>query len=251
MRVSSGTPSVEMSSGKLDADLGGTGHQLGRRVGVEQGEQAGQRGRAEEFLIPDGIVERDRWMHRHLQPAGEVVVGRGRTLRQRGGRRIPDRPVAGATAEVAAELVADLPWFLATVAVVGLEHRDHEAGRAVAALRAVLLDHGRLHRVQLLLVGAAPGQALDGHDLAAGEHRHQRDAAVECAVGRLALCVAVHERHGARAAVALGTAFLGTGQAVGAQPREQRGRGRHAGGGDGAAVDDQVETGRSRRRSIK
>jgi hypothetical protein len=40
---------------------------------------------------------------------------------------------------------------------------------------------------------------------------------------------------------------LGAGQAAGAQKREQRGRGRHACGRDGAAVDDEVETSRGHR----
>ena len=119
---------------QLDADLGRPGHQLGRRIGFKQREQTRQRGGPEEFLLADPIVECARRRHWQLQAAGEMVVRRRRTLRQGGGRRIADRPVAGAPAKVAAELVADLPRLLAAVAVVGLKHRDDKTGRAITAL---------------------------------------------------------------------------------------------------------------------
>ncbi|MEJ1972930.1 MAG: hypothetical protein WDM96_10860 [Lacunisphaera sp.] len=55
-------------------------------------------------------------------------------LRQRRHRGIADRPVAGAPTEIAAQLVADLARLAAAIAVVGLEQRDDEARRTVAAL---------------------------------------------------------------------------------------------------------------------
>ena len=94
------------------------------------------------------------------------------------GHRVADGAVAGAPAEVAVELVVDRRQGSLTVgAVEPLEHRDHEAGRAEAALRAVALDHRRLHRVQ----GSRSRvrHALDRDDLPAGDHRQQRDAAVD------------------------------------------------------------------------
>src|SRR6478609_6822368 len=77
--------------------------------------------------------------------------------------RLDDVVIAGASADVAVERLADL--FLARLRVVGeqLHRRHHHPRRAEAALQAVALAERRLHRVQLAVLG----QALDGRDLAA------------------------------------------------------------------------------------
>ena len=247
---------------QLDPDLGRTGDELGRRIGFEQSKQAGQRCGPEEFRLADGIVQRGGRARRHPQARRKLIgvepglrtgferVRRPRStfaLLKRRDCGVPNRPVAGATAKIAAQLVADLPRLCAAIAVIGFKHRDDKTGCAVAALGAVVLDHCGLHRMQLFPVGATLREALNGHDLTAGEHRHQGDAAVEGAIGGLAVRVAIHQRHRARAAVAFRAAFLGAGQAIGPQPRQQRGGGRDTRRGDRAAVDDEVEAGRGRR----
>ncbi len=67
---------------------------------------------------------------------------------------IEDRPVAGAAAQVARQVVGQLlPGGLGAaglVVLVGRPQRHHEAGRAEAALRAVAVDHRLLDRVQPL-----------------------------------------------------------------------------------------------------
>src|SRR6202042_96762 len=96
----------------------------------------------------------------------------------------------------------------------------HEAGGAVAALRAVVVDHGGLHGVELAVIA---GEALDRHDLAAREHWKQRDAAVDSAVGGGSRRVPLDDRDRAGSAVALGASLLAAGQA--ARPEEiEKGR---------------------------
>src|SRR5687767_2845479 len=85
----------------------------------------------------------------------------GTSVGHREDRRLEAR-VGAAAEEVPAQAVPDL--LGARAARVRVEQRlarHHEAGRAEAALRGVVLDEGRLQRVQ----GAAfRAQALDGLD---------------------------------------------------------------------------------------
>ena len=73
---------------------------------------------------------------------------------------VEDRPVAGAAAQVAGELVGELlarrPRAAALVVLVGRPQRHHEARRAEAALRAVALDHRLLHRMQRASLRRSP-----------------------------------------------------------------------------------------------
>ena len=95
-----------------------------------------------------------------------------------------------------------------------VEHRDRRAdlpGRAIAALVAVVLDEGRLHRMQVL----RRAQAFDGGDLVALVHHRQRQAGIDAAPV---------DDHRAGAALAVVAALLGAGQVqVLAQRVEQRG----------------------------
>ena len=90
---------------------------------------------------------------------------------RRRAHRLDDVLVAGAAAQIGREHVEQI-----LVADVGLalEHADRqhqEARRAEAALQAVVIHEGLLHRMQLVAVG----EALDGADLLAvglhGEHQ--------------------------------------------------------------------------------
>ena len=78
-----------------------------------------------------------------------------------GGHGLDDVVIARAAAQVAFEfgpdglLVEGIP-----LAVHDIDGRHDHAGRAVPALKAMVLAEGRLHRVQL----AALGDALDGGD---------------------------------------------------------------------------------------
>ena len=71
--------------------------------------------------------------------------------------------------------------------------------RAIAALKAVMVDEGRLHRVQRV----AGGEALDGGDFGAVEGDGEGQAGVD---------PPVVDQHRAGAALAAVAAFLGAGQ---------------------------------------
>ena len=140
-------------------------------------------------------------------------------------RGVADGPVPCAAAQVAAKLVGDLPGLAEVVAVVALEHRHDDPGRAVPALRAVVPDHGALHRVQRAVLARDP---FHRDQFPAREHRQQGDATVDGAPGRPAGAVRVEHRHGAGPAVPFVAAAFRAHPAAGPQPVEQRGVRGHA-----------------------
>src|SRR5262245_58185798 len=75
--------------------------------------------------------------------------------------RLDDELVAGAAAEVAGDAVPDLLLAGLGVVLQQLERRQHHPGRAVAALQALVLDEGLLHRVQLVSPRADPFDRRD------------------------------------------------------------------------------------------
>jgi hypothetical protein len=192
--------------GDPEPDIGGPGDQRGLGVrGVEPGQFIG-RARCPGGFGDRRIVARDLGQ-RVVQPAGHRRLCRGLS-------RTQDRRVAGAAAQVAGKLRLSWPVSPLRCAVA---MADDEAGRAEAALRPVMLDHGLLHRVQLAI---GTGEAFDRAQRAAVELRQEEDAGVQRTA---ALRVGHH--HGAGTAVAFVAALLGAGQAAAiAQPVEQRGR---------------------------
>ena len=146
-------------------------------------------------------------------------------------------PVARAPAQVAAERVGHLPAFPQIFAPAGLEHRNDESRRAVAALRTVPLDHLTLDGMQRFAVA----HTLDRHDFPSGDHRQQREATVDRAGTRNPVRVAFQHRHGTRSAVALRATFLGAPATPCAQKIEQRGVGRQAVHAHGFAVEPKLE----------
>src|SRR5579859_1818490 len=93
----------------------------------------------------------------------------------RGLHGLDDVHVTGAAAEVAFEALADLVFGRIGVLLEKVGRGHDEAGRAVAALQAVLVPESLLDGVQLIAVG----HALDGREVAAvgldGEHRAALD----------------------------------------------------------------------------
>jgi hypothetical protein len=103
-----------------------------------------------------------------------------------------------------------------------------------------MLDHGALYRVQPAAVERR--QVLDSDDLAAVHCAQGQDAARHRAVAQAALRIEIGKRDRAGAAIALGAAFLGAGEAARfSQPREQRARRVLRGERDALAVQDEVE----------
>ena len=79
-----------------------------------------------------------------------------------------------------------------------------DAGRAKAALRAVLARHHFLHRMQDPVVG----EVLDGDQLTAIDLAEQRDARIDRLVDQTAVVLALDD-NGASAAIAFGAALFG------------------------------------------
>jgi len=156
----------------------------------------------------------------------EAFAGIGHRQRLRGGA---DRRVAGAAAQVAGDRVVAGRAF-----VRGAEQAHDETRRAVAALRARMVDQRLLHRVQRRAVG----ERLDGRDLAPRQQPDGQQAAVDGAVVRAPLRVGLDQRHRACAAIAVAATFLGAVRAVPLQPAQQRLCGIRAAEFDAAAVED-------------
>ncbi len=121
-----------------------------------------------------------------------------RILRRRVLDGLDDVDVAGAAAEVAGDRLANLVVGRIGIAFEEGDGGHHHAGRAEAALQAMLLEEALLHRMQ----DAALLQPLDGADLRAiglnGEHRAGlgRDAVHEHRAGAAARRVATDVRAG-------------------------------------------------------
>jgi hypothetical protein len=129
-----------------------------------------------------------------------------------------DRGVAGAAAQISCQLGV----VVRGTVQVGGGHRDGKAGRAKAALAAVVVDHRLLHGVQCAVGRAEAFDGCDGFPVDLGQ---EQDAAVQGAVARL-----IADHHAAGTAVAFVAAFFGAGQVFGfAQPVKQGCRWRYAG----------------------
>src|ERR1700733_9909715 len=104
---------------------------------------------------------------------GLCEVGVGHRLGARRDRQ-NDVLVAGAAAQIAFELFADgVVGQIVALAVDQIDRRHDHAGRAEAALQAVMLAERLLHRMQRRAVRR---QALDGPDLVTIGHHRQRGA---------------------------------------------------------------------------
>ena len=175
------------------------------------------------------VRRRHQGRRRRWRRCGESRRQRvGGVRRAEGERGVPDRPVAGAAAEVAAQglevergrRLGPVPraGLTSPVTVVLRRHAADEPWRAVAALRPPTLCHLALNRVQPLRAA----EPLGGHDLLAVVCRGGDEARVERHPARPRAVRPRHE-HRARSALTLGAPLLGAGQPQPAQEVEQRG----------------------------
>jgi len=80
--------------------------------------------------------------------------------------------IGGTAAEIAAHIFADLIWVVG-VPLLHAGYGRHDLPRGtIAALEAVIVDKGLLHRMQLPILL----QALDGRDLLALDGNRERKA---------------------------------------------------------------------------
>ena len=139
-----------------------------------QGVQLFEGTRTEKFTVCALVVSRSGNGFCFFQPLTKGVLRRIFRLLPCLERSLSDRTIPGASAEIPAKLVIELPLAVEILAVIALEHRHDDPRRAVAALRAVAFHHGLLDRVQF-----AVGQALHGDQLPPMHRSQRRQAAVE------------------------------------------------------------------------
>ena len=228
--------------GDPQADVGRAADQHGaRKAGVKRGERSFARRRGEEgVVVADeqvAAVGERRQRRGALGGRGGETIGRPAVAGRQ--RRVDDRPIAGATAEVAGERVARALVGRRLALVIEREQAHDDAGRAEAALRAVIVDHRLLHRMQAL----ALGEVLDGQHFGAVDLAEQQDAGVDRLVAQSAVGLQPRQDDGAGAAVALIAALLRPlGAGFLAQPIEQRRARREAIEGDGSAAKAEHQT---------
>ena len=119
-------------------------------------------------------------------------------------RRVDDRTVAGAAAEIAGHMGGDLGTGRRAARLVEREQRHDEARRTETALRAVRINQRLLYGVK----NAIRRQIVHGDEFLAVELHDKQDAGVDRLIGDTAVLQA-SECHGAGAAIALVAAFLG------------------------------------------
>mmetsp|Transcript_33589 Transcript_33589/g.65539 ORF Transcript_33589/g.65539 Transcript_33589/m.65539 type:complete len:516 (+) Transcript_33589:2877-4424(+) len=159
---------------------------------------------------------------------GHSAVGRGLglvALAAEGLERVEDGAVARASAQVAVHGVLDVVLRRLRLVAEQRVHRHDEPGRAVPALRAVRVGEPGLHGVHSV-VGLS--DALNGEYMASVHGTHRGNARVDRLVNDLAdVDVKVRHCHRARAASALTAPELGTCQALGPEPLQERHLGVH------------------------
>ena len=188
---------------------------------------------------------------RRIRGQGAQRGGNGFGVQAHGGQSehalagVEDRPVAGAAAQIARELVGELlargRRACGAVALVATRQRHHEARGAETALRTMAIDHRLLRRVQrstlalrqrLQVLHRQQRPAVErGQELDAGVDRAQAQPANLRGAGRrrtdgIGLARQLGHDHRAGAAIALGAAFLAAAaMRVLAQPVEHGVRG--------------------------
>ena len=131
-------------------------------------------------------------------------------LREGIGGGVADRPVTSATAKIAAELFVELRAGLEILAVVAFEKRHDETGRAVAALRSEIFHHRLLHGMRICRM-PTPSTVTMSRPAMSGSGTRQL---LIDAITTFAARIAIDNRDRTGAAIAFGTAFLRTSQAV-------------------------------------
>jgi hypothetical protein len=215
---------VAMQLGDPQSHVGGAGQDGRLRVLLAETGQLRERSGRKETPAP--VLQADRLGVAHglellaLYSQRLLLRGRSRHIVHRlcGAH---DRPVAGATAEVASENVVDAAGIGLRFAEVGRIERHDEPGRAEAALRAMAVGKRPLHWMRGAIFAL---QVLHRHDAAPLQHWQQQDAGIDGAVMHGAVAQ-LSDHDGAGAAIAFRAAFLGAGQPLGLTQIVEEGRG--------------------------
>src|SRR5271166_4752398 len=114
------------------SQLGRAGYELRIRIQADELEQFRERIRAIEHFAGKGIGRSLEFLWSFLERRGKSINSSvDATLSETFQRGITNRPVPCASAEIAAQLIIELPFLLQIVAVKSFEHRHDETGSAV------------------------------------------------------------------------------------------------------------------------
>ncbi|MNF81265.1 hypothetical protein D3C84_635290 [compost metagenome] len=195
--------------GDLQGQVGAAGQQAGLRVGHIEVGQVGDGQRHQAALVAavqlGGLARGDGLELGNGLGFGSVELVRLLLAAGLLGG-VDDRAVAGAAAQVAGQGFHGLALVVAAAVLLQGEQRHDEAWGAEAALGAMAIHHGLLHRMQLALVL----EIFHGDQLLAVQGRDEGQAGVEGAIAD-AVALQLADDHGAGTAIARGATFFGTG----------------------------------------
>ncbi len=192
----------------LHHEIGSAADQGRARRGDKPSEQLVEGARAREPFVGHG----QKLGRRDVEPAPERILVRRLT---QASSHVADGAIARAATQVSADGFRIVS--IAIGPVVFSEQAHHEAGSAVAALRAARCHHRALNRMQRIV----SSHSLDTHDLVVGGGREQQEAAVHWLILGLPVRVFSDEDDGASTAFAFGAPFLGSGEPAAAQKLQQ------------------------------
>ena len=237
-------PDVAHELGDPQPDIGGSGNQRRARLGsVDFGQVVGTGGndnplRAFTDFDAPAVAQR-RKTRLDSGAVGDQRVLCRRAMGRDGLGGAHDGRVAGAAAQIPLQRPLDRGSLRIGFAHPQRIERHHDARRTEAALAAVEIQHRLLHRVQR---SARRREMLDGHHMGGVEPPHEGDAGGDGLVFEFPSPQPA-DQHGAGAAIALGAAFLGSGETpVEPEEIEQRLRRRDVAELDGLVVEEEAQT---------
>ena len=171
-----GDPEADVGRARNEGRVGKAPVELGKGGDVRRG------GEKPAFVADEkpGRIGERRERGRALGRSRSETIGRRAVAG--GEARGQDRAIAGAAAKIAGELVVEAGRSRGRARVIGGEQAHHDPGRAEAALRAVMVDHRLLHRMECV----ADREILDRDEFGPVKLAEQQDAGVHRLISKLA-----------------------------------------------------------------
>ncbi len=126
----------------------------------------------------------------------------------RGLRRLDDRFIAGAAAQIALQCTFDVGVGRFRIGKPKPVQRGDDARRAEAALRTMIVHHRLLHRAERAI---GPVEVFDGYHMGGIERADEADAGIDAFIDQHPV-FDPPDQNRAGAAIAFRAAFLGSGQ---------------------------------------
>ncbi len=186
---------------------------------MPQFQQFGERRRAEEFFPVEFVFCRRKLGFSFFQTLNECIFPVAcSTFGKSLDGRVTNGPITCAATKIAGKLIIKIVARAKVIAVIALKHRADEARRAIAALRAVALDHFALRRMQ----HTAARDAFHRNYFTSRQQTHGDKTTIDRAISGFTSGIAFEDRDRTRTAIALGTAFLRAGKSLRPEEFEQR-----------------------------